>query len=167
MTNCLEISDAVQTQRDGSHEHQRLLGGRAKHAQRYPKELCRAMCAGLVKEIGNQAMSLHTAEDKAPGGGWAMDDLTRVLENPSNLCKRIPSLDTGQRDMCFKMRMSVSDLTRSKDLDVRRRMMAKALRVMRYTDAIKLTLREPRLSNTLNCKHNTSNCPFSRCKSVQ
>ena len=59
MTNCPVTSTELQIRCDGSHEHQRLLGGRAKQAHRYPKGLCRAMCAGLVQAIRNLAMELN------------------------------------------------------------------------------------------------------------
>ena len=57
-TKCLEISAELQIQCDGSHEHQRPLGGRTKHAQRHLKGLYRAVCVGLAKAIWNQPMRL-------------------------------------------------------------------------------------------------------------
>ena len=96
MTKRHENQAELQIRCDGSHEHQRLLGGGGKPAQRYPKGLRKAMCAGLVNAFQNRPMKLkqfvnvdrlssvqdenkkgdHTVQDKALGGGWAMDDLT-------------------------------------------------------------------------------------------
>lgn len=41
---------------DRTHEHQRLTGSRAGPSGRYPEELCRARCVGLIKEMRKQAM---------------------------------------------------------------------------------------------------------------
>ena len=51
MTNSLWIIKELDRSCDGSHQHQALIGrNRAALAQRYPVELCRAICRGLVKE---------------------------------------------------------------------------------------------------------------------
>ena len=51
MTNSHHISLELRPHCDGGHEHQALVGGtRAKEAQVYPVELCRAICRGLIKE---------------------------------------------------------------------------------------------------------------------
>ena len=53
MTNSIEIGLELQKRCDGSHQHQALVGGRAKWAARYPEELCRAICRGLIRENNN------------------------------------------------------------------------------------------------------------------
>ena len=51
MTNCPSISKELQRRCDGGHSHQPLVGGRAAWAARYPPELCRAICVGLIDAI--------------------------------------------------------------------------------------------------------------------
>lgn len=50
MTNGALIAAELRRKCDGSHEHQQLVGGRGQEAARYPVELCRAMCRGLINE---------------------------------------------------------------------------------------------------------------------
>ena len=49
MTNSRTIGVELQRRCDKSHEHQALVDGRAKMAERYPEGLCRAICRGIVK----------------------------------------------------------------------------------------------------------------------
>ena len=55
------------------HQHTKLLGGKAKHCQVYPKELCRALCAGIaaqkraerLRAVGMPIMSLEQMQEIA------------------------------------------------------------------------------------------------------
>jgi len=58
ITNSRIISGELQKRCDRSHAHQRLLDGRAQHAQLFPEELCRAISRGLVKERRNRVMNI-------------------------------------------------------------------------------------------------------------
>lgn len=51
MTNSMCIAKMLSKKCDGKHEHQQLLGKRAEYAARYPKDLCRAICQGLIQEM--------------------------------------------------------------------------------------------------------------------
>ena len=42
-----------------THQHQPLVGGRAKEAAKYPEELCEAICRGLTKEIAVQEAAIR------------------------------------------------------------------------------------------------------------
>ena len=50
MTNSRALGKELSRRCDGKHEHQSLTDGRAASAARYPEELCRAICRGIVKE---------------------------------------------------------------------------------------------------------------------
>ena len=50
MTNSYHIAAALERRCDGQHKHQPLVDGRASDAARYPPELCRAICRGLLRE---------------------------------------------------------------------------------------------------------------------
>jgi len=54
MTNSDEIARELSRRCDGAHKHQQLLEGRAKEAQVWPEELCKAICQGLIREIQMQ-----------------------------------------------------------------------------------------------------------------
>ena len=66
------IADPIRC--DGSHEHQRLLEGRTKHTQNTSRRALKVDRLSSVQDENNKGD--HIVEDKAPGGGWAMDDLT-------------------------------------------------------------------------------------------
>ena len=73
MTNCPELIQELDTKCDGSNEHQQLLDGRGKWAARYPENLCRAICKGLMKAIENRRM----------GGKVSHGDRTPELDKSS------------------------------------------------------------------------------------
>jgi len=50
MTNSRARGRELSKRCTGAHKHQRLVDGRALHAARYPEELCRAICRGIVRE---------------------------------------------------------------------------------------------------------------------
>ena len=58
-TNSRSIARELSKRCDGQHEHQTLLNGRAKDAARYPEGLCRAICRGLMKDMGERAMNIN------------------------------------------------------------------------------------------------------------
>lgn len=69
MTNSKCIGKELQQRCDGQHQHQRLVSGRAAEAARYPPELCRAICRGLMEELrrkedGIQSLCVVRATDK-------------------------------------------------------------------------------------------------------
>ena len=51
MTNSRGIAQELNKKCDGSHVHQELISGRAKDAARYPRELCEAICRGMMEEM--------------------------------------------------------------------------------------------------------------------
>ena len=51
MTNSVCLADELRRKCDRSHLHQHLVGGRAEAAAKYPRELCRAICNGLMEEM--------------------------------------------------------------------------------------------------------------------
>jgi hypothetical protein len=76
MTNAECVAEELQRRCDGGHEHQPLVGGRAGHAQEYPRELCRAVCRGLAKQMKMDNRKLKPIlglEKGVTGGGedWA------------------------------------------------------------------------------------------------
>ena len=51
MTNSARVAEELTRRCRGLHAHQRLMGGkRAEAAAKYPPELCRAICRGLIQE---------------------------------------------------------------------------------------------------------------------
>ena len=58
MTNSGELAKELSRTCDQTHEHQHLVNGRAKDAAKYPIELCRAICRGLIKEKRNRALGI-------------------------------------------------------------------------------------------------------------
>ena len=50
MGNAGEILKELQKRCKGEHEHQHLIGGRAKEAGRYPRGLCQAICRGFIRQ---------------------------------------------------------------------------------------------------------------------
>ena len=92
---------------DGSHEHQQLIGGRAKKAEVYPDELCRAICRLAIKlkertkagleyvfevERGSQEMKWLMrldiqVEDKGTVNWAAWDDVNQVKLDPEEVKK--------------------------------------------------------------------------------
>eukprot|EP00973_Karenia_brevis_P014279 1945027-Karenia_brevis.AAC.1 len=82
MTNSRRIADQLSTACDGNHEHQALIGGRAKEAAIYPRELCEAIIQGLKEEMEDEKgyiMNLvedivrrNTEEDE---GDYYIDDV--------------------------------------------------------------------------------------------
>ena len=51
MTNFAEVARVLERRCDGSHEHQPLVSGRAKKAEEYTEELCKAICKGIQDQI--------------------------------------------------------------------------------------------------------------------
>ena len=89
MTNSPCIAKELQRKCDGKHVHQPLIGGRAAGAARYPRELCRAICQGLMEEMRRVKEGLKKVLAVKPGDEvgengehenwnleWAVDDLT-------------------------------------------------------------------------------------------
>ena len=67
MTNSEGLAAELCRRCDGSHKHQTFLGGRAAEAARYPTELCRARCRGLIRDMKSRVQKLSiVAECKAP-----------------------------------------------------------------------------------------------------
>jgi hypothetical protein len=82
------------------YQHQHLLGGRAKDAARYPEELCKAICRGLLeqmhcKELGVRYLYSVKAEDGVQEnhgceheddlGGQAWDDVSGEMLDPAKV----------------------------------------------------------------------------------
>ena len=66
MSNSPEIRRQLSRQCDGWHQHQALTGGRAQDSARYPKELCRSICMGLMLELRNSQCKLMRLVDVGP-----------------------------------------------------------------------------------------------------
>ena len=66
MSNSQEIRAELSRKCDGGHRHQSLTGGRAEASARYPKELCRAICVGLMREIKHSSKRLMKLIDVEP-----------------------------------------------------------------------------------------------------
>lgn len=63
MSDSQEILREVSKRCDRAHEHQRLTGSRTGPSGRYPEELCRPICVGLIKEMRNQTMQINKRLD--------------------------------------------------------------------------------------------------------
>jgi len=59
LTNSWWIALELARRCDGSHEHIHLMGGRAAQTAKYPPELCRAVCRGLMKEKSDRTMGIR------------------------------------------------------------------------------------------------------------
>jgi hypothetical protein len=66
MSNSKAILHELSKKCDGTHKHQRLVNDRAKDAERYSEELCRAICVGLMKENRNNTMNICKLIDLDP-----------------------------------------------------------------------------------------------------
>ena len=66
MSNSDEICKELCRKCDGRHRHQALTGGRAEGSARYPEELCRAICMGLMREISRDRRKLAKLVDVGP-----------------------------------------------------------------------------------------------------
>ena len=61
MTNSARIGEELKRRCQGLHAHQRLMGGkRAQAAAKYPPELCRAICRGLMMEKKERVMGIRS-----------------------------------------------------------------------------------------------------------
>ncbi|CAK9017006.1 Copia protein [Durusdinium trenchii] len=82
MVNGKHLAGALSKRCQGHHEHQALIGGIAKFAQKYPKGLCRAMIQGAIKEVEGQCTYAMEQEDAPPGDEveQALDDHYERLE---------------------------------------------------------------------------------------
>ena len=110
MTNSNEIDSELQRKCDANPVHQELAGGEAQWSARYPEELCKAICRGVVKELRNQTDNVKflfsiTAMDRIElysnvatddgrqrgfdheDGAAAWDDVTGESLDPSEVLK--------------------------------------------------------------------------------
>ena len=82
------------------HEHVRLEGGRTKHAQIYPKELCRAICRGLQEQIRmdkqGQFLLMELGNDTATS-----QDLMKVAEEMKNKYRTVEESNDEVLDMAW------------------------------------------------------------------
>ena len=105
MTNVPEAKEELGIKCDGSHEHQQLVGGRAKKAEAYPEKLCKAICRAVVKtkarlsrnldmvyEIDKEdtdlrwLLKLDKHRDDQGGECWtAWDDVNQVRLDPDEV----------------------------------------------------------------------------------
>lgn len=60
MTNSTAIAQELRLRCDGSHVHQPLISGRANAEVRYPEELCRAICRGVVRSRKEKVMQIKS-----------------------------------------------------------------------------------------------------------
>ena len=63
LTNMPEAQEELSRKCDGRHEHQHLVEGRARAAEVYPEELCRAICRAVVKLKERQSRNLEMVFD--------------------------------------------------------------------------------------------------------
>ena len=66
-TNGWEIYNELNKQCTGEHEHQQLIGGRAKHCAAYPPKLVSAILRGFKKALVRVGL-LHFFRDRSDGG---------------------------------------------------------------------------------------------------
>ena len=100
MTNFPEVAQVLERRCDGSHQHQPLLQGRAKRAEEYTDELCKAICRGIKEQfkmdqakvkflmsvnvkdkVGDIPEEEHVHEDAK----WAWDDITGKALDPKEV----------------------------------------------------------------------------------
>ena len=51
LTNIPEVKEELGVTCDGRHQYQQLISGRARAAEEYPEELCRAIIRGLINQM--------------------------------------------------------------------------------------------------------------------
>ena len=59
MTNSAEIANELSKRCTGDHIHEQLLGGKAKAAEKYPEDACKAICRGLVNQMKLDDMKIR------------------------------------------------------------------------------------------------------------
>ena len=92
-TNSATIDHLLNRQCDGSHEHVVLLGGLAKQAAKYPKEMCDAMIDGILmdtEQVEDALMNLEgmcdREEEKYQSGGLVgYDDVSGKWLDPKRI----------------------------------------------------------------------------------
>ena len=62
LTNSMHIAKALALKCEGGHAHQRLLGGRAKGAERYPDKLCHVIVGAFARQLQEDANDINTFE---------------------------------------------------------------------------------------------------------
>ena len=58
MTNCGKVAEALAVRCEGGHRHISLIGGRAKAAQEYPKELCKTVIKALRAQLAQDRQTV-------------------------------------------------------------------------------------------------------------
>lgn len=110
MTNTRAIGKELSRKCNGEHRHQHLIGGRAKDAARYPPELCRPICRGVLQEKRERATGVRAVAEIPSGYRPSRVDLEEVQERaefniPSPSLARL----TSGRDTVLPLsRLSVS-----------------------------------------------------------
>ena len=90
LVNSERMAGKLSRRCDNSHSHQALEGGRAKLAEKYPKELCKAMVQGLKEEFKSQFW-VFEVEDEADseGEGNLEDELDEEVERAGQPYRRV------------------------------------------------------------------------------
>ena len=81
MSNSEEIRYELSQRCKGLHKHQSLVGGRAEESARYPKELCRAICRGLMRQIRYSCQNIKKLLDVDPTTAIEKQDSEAEEEN--------------------------------------------------------------------------------------
>ena len=93
MTNGRHIAEELSNKCKGYHVHQHLTGGRAKEAQEYPEELCRAMCTGLLKEMNANVQQIkclmNVKHDTKVGGDSKKEGAEHLEDNNGDMLDMI------------------------------------------------------------------------------
>ena len=102
MSNAPEILRELEGLCTWGHSHEPLVNGKAREAAKYPPELCRAICRGLIRQRqhqGDHVKSLLSVEakdtiDELPeheedqwNSTWAWDDANNKTLNPEGVRK--------------------------------------------------------------------------------
>ena len=95
MTNIPEVTKELGVRCDGRHEHQALISGRARKAEVYPQELCKAICRSVV---GLKAR--------------LENDFERVLEDEGSTCGRTRLTHHSFQKQLDGLAISISELGR-------------------------------------------------------
>ncbi|CAK8987801.1 Retrovirus-related Pol polyprotein from transposon RE1 (Retro element 1) (AtRE1) [Includes: Protease RE1 [Durusdinium trenchii] len=80
MTNGEHTAWALSRRCKGDHQHQHLIGGIAKFAQKYPRGLCRAMIAGGVKDVLQETILVWATSNDEEKQLQAEEDIEELLD---------------------------------------------------------------------------------------
>ncbi|CAL1154344.1 unnamed protein product [Cladocopium goreaui] len=108
MLNGKEMARRLERRCKGEHEHQQLMGGLAKLAEKYPLKLCQAMIKGAEEDLAEALWTFATQTEEEDESADLMDALDEEVEksgrqDPSSIQISKAALRPDQHDEALRM----------------------------------------------------------------